>query len=94
MKYKNSVYRKVRGAFRAEVSCASCGQELTIYHKKGRGNLINMYITRIEEANVDLKEKLLLCPSCGEEIGVLMEVKKDKSLAYKMYRSKYRMKTL
>lgn len=75
MKYKNNSMKKIRNTHPLMVSCSHCGQELLIYQKGGRGNLIKLQVHRIIESNIDLTklENALNCPNCSEQIASLTE---------------------
>lgn len=56
------------------------------YQKKGRGNLLRLHIDRIIEGSIDFS-KALVCPKCGERLGVKVNLKRKNKEAYRMIRS-------
>lgn len=94
MTYKNPAYKKVRGSFKTELLCLACEKSLAYYDKSGKGNLINIYISRVEKGYLEFNKKLLVCPFCQEELGVLVVDKKKKEEAYRIYRGKIQMKRI
>lgn len=94
MKYKNPYYKKIKGSYKMIVSCGLCKKELFTYQKVGKGGLINMYLVRIIESEIDIANdiKLLKCPDCGNEIGNKISDKDKNRISYKMFRSKFNTK--
>lgn len=75
MKYKNPHMRKIKNTHPLLVTCSHCGEELLIYQKGGRRNLIKLLRDRIIESNMDLSclDSALTCPSCERKLGSLTE---------------------
>lgn len=94
MKYKNPYYKKIKGSYKMIVSCGLCKKELFTYQKVGKGGLINMYLVRIIDGEIDLSKdiKLLKCPNCNSEIGSKISDKDKNRVSYKMFRSKFNTK--
>lgn len=91
MKYKNESSRKVKGSYILLVSCGNCKTDIGRYQKLGRGNVLRMYIDRIIESEIDLKNDLI-CPSCNKLMGTRVSLKKDGKEFYKMIRSTFNTK--
>ena len=90
---KNKECKKVKGSRLLLVSCGHCKEDLAVYQKQGRGNLLNMYLERIVEASFDF-DRLLICPKCQEELGFKIQSKISGKEAYKMKRSTFNTKEL
>jgi len=92
LKYKNPYYKKIKNSRNLTVLCAYCKSELCNYQKKGKGNLINMYIQRIINMNFNLDDKGLKCPYCKELIAIRSLDKDISKDSYKMIRGAYNLK--
>ena len=90
---KNKECKKVKGSHLLLVSCGHCKEELAVYQKQGRGNLLNMYVERIVESSFDF-DRLLICPNCQEELGLKTQSKISGKAVYKMKRSTFNTKEL
>src|SRR5438093_140318 len=82
MDWKNDPYRKARGGYARllAVSCATCGTHLFSYQKDGPGIVKRLYLDRISQSHMyeGLQHHALqhlpqlLCPHCGEHLGIPM----------------------
>ena len=73
------------------VSCALCKEDLALYQKKGKGNLLHMHLDRILQASFPF-DKELVCPACKQVLGVKVSLQKEQ--AYAMKRSHFNTRTL
>ena len=95
MEWKNDTYRKARGGYARllAVNCATCGTHLFSYQKDGPGLVKRLYLDRIYQSNTyeglqhrALKEiSHLLCPQCGEHLGMPMIYQKEQRLAFRLF---------
>jgi len=95
IKVKNDKYKKVRGGVSKifDISCAYCNQYICTYQKDGPGLLKRMYMDRIYEPkelsgleNVSLKLiPKLVCPKCGQIIGLPYVYEKEDRLAFRLF---------
>ena len=95
MEWKNDPYRQARGGYARllAVSCATCGTHLFYYQKDGPGIVKRLYLDRIYQSNAyaalhqcalqHLPQ--LLCPHCGEHLGVPMIYQKEQRLAFRLF---------
>lgn len=74
----NPHFQKVKKAFPLALSCGHCKTVFATYQKVGKGNILKMYIDRIEYSTLDINppSSLLECPSCHTNLGVLQVEKK------------------
>src|SRR2546427_11606066 len=87
MNWKNDTYRKARGGYARlfAVSCATCGTHLFSYQKDGPGIVKRLYLDHIYQSNAytGLQHRALqhlpqlLCPHCGEHLGIPMIYQKE-----------------
>jgi hypothetical protein len=92
---KNDLYRQARGGYARllAVSCATCGTHLFSYQKDGPGIVKRLYLDRIYQSNVyeGLQHHALqhlpqlLCPNCGEHLGMPMIYQKEQRLAFRLF---------
>jgi hypothetical protein len=84
-KFKRDNYQKNRGGTSRilDVSCGQCDHHITFYQKDGPGILKRMYVDRF----IDFvpSGSILLCQSCGSELGNEMTYKKEDRPAYRIY---------
>lgn len=95
IKLKNDRFKKNRGGYSRllDISCEGCGQHLCFYQKDGPGMLKRMYFDRIysskEYSNLEnlsiKKSPQLICKNCGRLLGVPIEFKKEKRLAFRLF---------
>ncbi|MBI5071889.1 hypothetical protein HZB93_03305 [Candidatus Falkowbacteria bacterium] len=102
-KIKKDKYFRERGgkAKIIDLSCAVCGQYLFTYQKDGPGWLKRCYLNRViisgqflklfDKKIKDQKEMKNMICQCGTLIGVPM-CHKDKRLAYRLERGKFKRK--
>jgi hypothetical protein len=93
--WKNDTYKKARGGYARllAVSCATCGTHLFYYQKDGPGIVKRLYLDRIYQSNVyeGLQHRVLqhlpqlLCPQCGEHLGMPMIFQKEQRLAFRLF---------
>ncbi|AMB98626.1 hypothetical protein AWM75_00830 [Aerococcus urinaehominis] len=87
MKFPNPQAKKVKKAQPMLVSCGVCKADLICYQKLGKGGLLRMYLERVVTSQMPLGDHDLICPECGNLLGVLIHAKgKD---CYKMRRGYY-----
>ena len=75
------------------MSCATCGTHLFLYQKDGPGIVKRLYVDRIYQSNVyeGLQHRALqhlpqlLCPHCGEHLGVPIVYQKEQRLAFRLF---------
>lgn len=84
-KFINDRYRKARGGSSRvlDVKCEHCDQHITYYQKDGPGQLKRMYVDRFIDQSPT--HKVLACPQCNTELGILFNYKKEKRPAYKLF---------
>jgi len=95
MQWKNDPYRQARGGYARllAVSCATCGTHLFSYQKDGPGIVKRLYVDRIYQSKTyeDLQHRALkdipqlLCPQCGEQLGMPMIYQKEQRLAFRLF---------
>jgi hypothetical protein len=95
MAWKNDTYRKARGGYARllAVSCATCGTHLFSYQKDGPGLVKRLYLDRIYQSNTyeGLQHRALtdipplLCPQCGEHLGMPIIYQKEQRLAFRLF---------
>ena len=95
MEWKNDRYRKAHGGYARllAVSCATCGTHLFSYQKDGPGLVKRLYVDRIYQSNTyeGLQHRALqhlpqlLCPNCGEHLGMPMIYQKEHRLAFRLF---------
>lgn len=91
MKYQNKEYKKTKNTFLMLVICGMCKDEILLYEKKGKGNLLRAHINRIIESNVLLNDELK-CSNCNNILGYKVFIKDKNKYVYKMIRSNYNTK--
>lgn len=84
-KFQKDRFQKNRGgASRVlDVTCDHCGRHLTYYQKDGPGMLKRMYVDRFIDYRPEGDK--LACQSCGRELGLIMNYKKEDRLAYRLF---------
>src|SRR5882762_7979208 len=95
MEWKNDPYRQARGGYARllAVSCATCGTHLFSYQKDGPGLVKRLYVDRIYQSSMyeGLQDRALqdlrplLCPHCGEYLGMPMIYQKEQRLAFRLF---------
>ena len=93
--WKNDTYKKARGGYARllAVSCATCGTHLFYYQKDGPGIVKRLYLDRIYQSNAyeGLQHLALqhipqlLCPQCGEHLGIPIIYQKEQRLAFRLF---------
>src|SRR5215510_8933519 len=93
--WKNDAYKQARGGYARllAVSCASCGTHLFYYQKDGPGIVKRLYLDRIYQSKVyeGLQHRALqhipplLCPQCGEHLGIPIVYQKEQRLAFRLF---------
>lgn len=85
-KFKNDSYKKSRGGYSRllNITCTHCQDHVCYYQKDGPGILKRLYIDRISDSN-QLIDKQLLCPNCGEHLGIKIIYKKENRPAFRMF---------
>ncbi|MBP9822238.1 MAG: hypothetical protein KBC81_02230 [Candidatus Pacebacteria bacterium] len=93
MEFKKDRFQKSRGGPSRELllSCAKCGNVLFAYQKDGTGSLKRLYRDRIMGSNLATKDNLV-CPGCGDLIGVSMVYKKESRPAFRLIPGKFSKK--
>lgn len=86
MKFTNDQYNKDRGNYSRlyRISCEKCEAEVCHYQKDGPGNLRRMYLDRIINPKVSIKNKQLLCPK-DHVLGIKIIYKKENRPAYRLF---------
>ncbi|MBT3923675.1 MAG: hypothetical protein HOK41_03445 [Nitrospina sp.] len=81
-----------------DISCGKCGEFILSYRKEGSGQLIRLYLDKIQEPKslASLKSKgkksqipSLVCPECNLQIGHPMEHERSR-LAYRMIKGAFK----
>ena len=95
IEWKNDAYKQARGGYARllAVSCATCGTHLFYYQKDGPGIVKRLYLDRIYQSNVyeGLQHRALqhipqlLCPQCGEHLGMPIIYQKEQRLAFRLF---------
>jgi hypothetical protein len=75
------------------VNCATCGTHLFSYQKDGPGMVKRLYLDRIYQSHLyeGLQDRALqdlphlLCPHCGEHLGMPMIYQKEQRLAFRLF---------
>jgi hypothetical protein len=81
------------------ISCEKCEEEMFLYQKDGSGRLLRVYLDKfkapkklVENLN-SIKNKTempsLKCKNCKQNIGSPMVYKKEKRLAYRLYKGSF-----
>src|SRR5262244_3080508 len=95
MEWKVDTNRQAREGYSRllAVSCATCGTHLFSYQKDGPGIVKRLYLDRIYQSNAytglqhcafqDIPH--LLCPQCGEHLGIPMVYQKEQRLAFRLF---------
>ena len=93
--WKNDTYKKARGGYARlfAVSCATCGTHLFYYQKDGPGIVKRLYLDRIYQSHAytGLQHRALqhvpqlLCPQCGEHLGIPIVYQKEQRLAFRLF---------
>ena len=65
------------------VKCAKCKTKLLKYRKIGKGKLLRCWKDRIEKDYTSKKNSFMVCPNCGEIIGI------DEGAFFKMKQGKF-----
>jgi len=94
MEWKNDTYRQARGGYARllAVSCVTCGTHLFSYQKDGPGIVKRLYLDRIYQSHTyeGLQHRALtdiphlLCPQCGEHLGMPIIYQKEQRLAFRL----------
>ena len=106
-KLKNDKYRRARGgkAFVISLFCTACESRILDYQKDGDGTLKRCYLNRLlapanletlqhDESTKHIKDiPSLLCPGCGEVIGVAI-IHHDGRYAFKLRQGHFIKKRL
>ncbi len=73
------------------ISCGQCKKDLLEYDKVGKGGLLRLHIDRALGGELDLstRPKALVCPNCGEVLGIKTFLKREKKEVYSMVRGKF-----
>jgi hypothetical protein len=81
--FKNDKYKRVRGGYSRllEISCEKCDTVICKYQKDGTGNLRRMYMDRIMDPTISIKNKNLLC----DILGVKIVYEKENRLAFRLF---------
>lgn len=88
MKFKNDIFKKVRGGYSRllEIRCRKCEEFICYYQKDGPGGLRRMYLDRMFEPTVPVSKKAL---SCSEEhilgMKIIHEKGKEKRPAFRLF---------
>ncbi len=95
MEWKNDTYRKARGGYARllAVSCAACGTHLFSYQKDEPGIVKRLYLDRIYQSYMyeGIQQRALqhipqlLCPQCGEHLGMPIIYQKEQRLAFRLF---------
>src|SRR5713101_3334466 len=95
MDWKNDTYKQARGGYARlfAVSCATCGTHLFYYQKDGPGIVKRLYLDRIHQSSMyeGVQHRALqhlphlLCPHCGEHLGIPMIYQKEQRLAFRLF---------
>lgn len=82
----NDKYKKARGGYSRllKISCERCGYEICHYQKDGPGILKRMYFDRMVGVTPSF-QKVLVCISCKETLGVPIVYKKEGRQAYRLF---------
>lgn len=74
--FDNPYYKNIRRSFLLMVRCGQCKNDVAIYQKVGRGNVLRMYVPRIVKCAVDLTSlpNRLDCPNCEQHIADKIEL--------------------
>ncbi len=83
---KKDKFKRNRGGYSRllEITCAKCDAHLCVYQKDGPGILKRMYLDRINEPAF-APEKQLVCPTCGQVLGIKYVYDKEDRLAYRLF---------
>lgn len=73
----NPHFQKNKKTIAFNLSCGHCKTLFATYQKLGKGNILKLYIDRIESSTVELNSpaSLLQCPNCQQQLGVLRDEK-------------------
>lgn len=86
IKFKNDKYKKVRGGYSRllDISCEHCQKHLFYYQKDGPGLLKRMYLDRIINPDIDIKNNLV-CPNCKKLLAVATIYEKENRQALRLF---------
>lgn len=95
IKLKNDRFKKNRGGYSRllDICCEGCDRHLCLYQKDGPGVLKRIYFDRIYDSkeygnleNLSFKKlPQFICKNCGRLLGVPIEYKKEKRLAFRLF---------
>ncbi|HWA52118.1 MAG TPA: hypothetical protein VG895_03635 [Patescibacteria group bacterium] len=87
-KFKKDRYQKIRGGNSKllDIYCSRCNKHIAYYQKDGPGILKRMYLDRtINDQNINLNLKELICPSCKQILGVQIIYEKENRPAIRLF---------
>ena len=84
-RFKKDVYQKTRGGTSRilDVSCEHCSSHVAYYQKDGAGILKRMYVDRFIDTVPSGND--LICKDCQTQLGTLIDYKKEKRPAYRLF---------
>ena len=95
IEWKNDAYKQARGGYARllAVRCATCGTHLFSYQKDGPGIVKRLYVDRMYQSNAYAALQQcalqhlpqLLCPHCGEHLGVPIIYQKEQRLTFRLF---------
>jgi phage FluMu protein Com len=96
-KIKKDQYLKNRKGYSQiyALYCAKCNELLAYYQKDGSGDLLRIYVDRINHSKYskDFKEdKKFLCPKCKRLIGLGYIYKKENRPSYRLFQNAIKKK--
>jgi hypothetical protein len=80
IKSKKDRYTNARGGSSKifQLACGKCKSIIATYQKDGPGNLIRMYLDRIQsDTGLIFSNKLVSCKNCNSKIGILSNYKPE-----------------
>lgn len=94
MKYINPNMKKIKNSFNLKIICAFCKFDICTYQKRGKGGVINLFINRIIESNIELTPYLnsITCPNCEAILGTRVKTKDSNEEAFRMIRGTFNIK--
>ena len=86
MEFIKDSYKSDRGGYSrlCKISCHKCRDVVCLYQKDGPGNLRRLYIDRMSDLKVSIKNKTLICNN-GHILGIKIVYEKEDRSAFRLF---------